>query len=360
MRVTVVGGQVVSVAGDKEHPFTRGFLCGKVAQYQERVNSPERLLRPLRRTGPKGSADFAPISWDEALDEIVSRWTSVIAEHGSESLVGYVYSAHQGLVNRNISRALFHALSATRFLAGTVCDSTAEAAWDYSVGNTPGTDPETVVDSDLVICWGANVVSVNVHMVPLIDEAQARGARLVVIDPYRSRTARRADWHLMPRIGSDTALALGIMHAIVRDNLHDAKYLAAHAVGFERLRDEVLPRYDPDRVAAITDLDSSDIEKLAHQYAAARAPYLRIGQGMSRNLNGGMSLRTVALLPAVVGAWGKAGAGAMMGTGSAYQFDLDAIRRPDLLQRPTREINHSLLGRSLIELRDPPIKALYV
>ncbi len=357
---TVEDGQVISVAGDPHHPFTRGFLCGKVTRYQERVHSPERLLQPLRRRGPKGSGEFEPVSWDEALDEIVSRWRSIIAKYGAEALVGYVYSAHQGLVNRNISRALFHALGASRFLAGTVCDSTAEAGWDYAVGNTPGTDPETIVDSDLIVCWGANVVSVNVHMVPFIDDAQAKGAKLVVIDPYRTRTARRADWHIMPRIGSDSALALGMMHVIVRDGLHDADFVAAHTVGFERLRDEVLPSYSPDRVAEITDISPADVERLAHLYAEARAPYLRIGQGMSRNNTGGMALRTVACLPALVGAWGKPGGGALMGTGGAYQFDLDALRRPDLLPRPTREINHSLLGRSLLELKDPPIMALYV
>lgn len=357
---TVEDGQVVSVAGDPDHPYTRGFLCGKVTRYQERVHSPERLLRPLRRRGSKGHGEFEPVSWDEALDEITSRWRQIISVYGSESLVGYVYSAHQGLVNRNISRALFHALGATRFRAGTVCDSTAEAGWDYAVGNTPGTDPETVVDSDLVLCWGANVVSVNVHLVPFIDDARAKGAKLVVVDPYRTRTARRADWHIMPRIGSDSALALGMMHMIVRDGLQDAAYIASHTVGFERLRDEVLPRYSPDRVATIADISPADVDRLAHLYAKARAPYLRIGQGMSRNNNGGMALRTVACLPALVGAWGKPGGGALMGTGGAYEFDFDAIRRPDLLTRPTREINHSLLGRSLLELQDPPIKALYV
>src|SRR5262245_46705356 len=276
MLASIEDGRVVSVAGDPNHPFTRGFLCGKVTRYQERVHAPERLLRPLRRRGPKGEGVFAEISWDEALDEVVSRWRDVIAEYGSEALVGYFYSGHQGLVNRNVPRALFHALGASRFLAGTVCDSTAEAAWHYAVGPTPGTDAETIVDSDLIVCWGANVVTVNVHMVPFIDEARAKDAKLVVIDPYRTRTARRADWHLAPRIGSDTALALGLMHVIVRDGLHDAAFVGARTVGFERLRDEVLPVYTPERVAAIADLEPADVERLAHLYARARAPFLRI------------------------------------------------------------------------------------
>jgi anaerobic selenocysteine-containing dehydrogenase len=360
IRATVEDGRVLAVAGDPDHPFTRGFLCGKVNRYQERVHSPGRLLQPLRRRGPKGSGEFEPVAWDDALDEIARRWRAIIGEYGPEALVGYVYSGHQGLVNRNVSRALFHALGASRFLAGTVCDTTAEEAWDYAVGPVPGTDPETIPDSDLIVCWGANVVSVNVHMVPFIEDARAKGAQLVVIDPYRTRTARRADWHLAPRIGSDSALALGMMHVIVRDGLHDARFVAERTVGFARLREEVLPRYTPERVAAICDLPVADVERLAHLYAAARAPFLRIGMGMSRQLNGGMAIRTVACLPALVGAWGKPGAGAHMSTAKAYEFDLDAIRRPDLLARPTREINHSTLGRALLEMSDPPIKALYV
>ncbi len=357
---TVADGRLVSVAGDPAHPFTRGFLCGKVTRYQERVHSPERLLRPLRRRGPKGSGDVVPVSWDDALDEIVTRWQEIIRRHGSEALVGYVYSGHQGLVNRNVPRALFHALGASRFLAGTVCDSTAEAGWDYAVGSTPGTDPETIVDSDLILCWGANVVSVNVHLVPFVDEARAKGAKLVVIDPFRTRTARRADWHLQPRIGSDPALALGLMHVIVRDGLHDTAFIAARTVGFERLCEEVLPRYPPERVAAIADVPAEAVERLAHLYGRARAPFLRLGQGMSRNRNGGMAIRAIACLPALVGAWGKPGGGAHMSTASAYEFDVDALRRPDLLRRPTRRINHSTLGRALLELNDPPLAALFV
>jgi anaerobic selenocysteine-containing dehydrogenase len=204
IQATVAEGRLVAVAGDPDHPITRGFLCGKVAHYGDRVHSPDRLLQPLRRRGPKGSDDFAPVSWEAALDEIADRWQGIIAESGGESLLGYVYSGHQGLINRHLPRALFHALGASRFLAGTVCDSTAGVGWAYAVGETPGTDPETVVDSDLIVCWSADVVSVNVHLVPLIEAARAKGAHLVVIDPYRSYTARRADWALRPRIGSDT------------------------------------------------------------------------------------------------------------------------------------------------------------
>ena len=357
---TVEDGRVVKVTGDPAHPFTAGFLCGKVNKYPERVHSPERLMTPLKRVGPKGSGHFAPITWDEALDEIASRWREVQAEFGPEALLGYAYSGTMGMVNRNMVKALFHALGASQFLAGTVCDSACEAGWEYACGPTPGTDPEAVEDADLVICWGANVVTTNVHIVPFIDRAKARGAQLIVIDPYRTRTAQRADWHVAPRIGTDTALALGVMHVLVRDGLCDKAFVAHRTVGFERLRDETLPPYTPERVAEITGVAAADVERLAHLYGKARAPFIRMGMGMARNASGGMATRTVACLPALVGAWGKRGGGALQDTAAAWNWNYNALRRPDLLARPTREINHSQLGRALTELNDPPIKALFV
>ncbi|HWI62969.1 MAG TPA: molybdopterin-dependent oxidoreductase [Symbiobacteriaceae bacterium] len=357
---TVENGRLLKVAGDPANAFTGGFLCGKVNKYPERVYSPERLMTPLKRTGPKGSGQFAPISWDEALDEIARRWREIQAESGPEALLGYAYSGHMGMVNRNIVKALFHALGASQLNAGTVCDSACEAGWEASVGATPGIDPETVSESDLILCWGANLVTTNVHLVPFIDKAKAKGAQLIVIDPYRTRTAQRADWHIVPRVGTDTALALGVMHVLVRDGLYDAAYVAERTVGFDRLRDEVLPAYPPDKVEAITGVKAADVERLAHAYGKAQAPFLRLGMGMSRHTGGGMTIRTVALLPALVGAWGKPGGGALLDVGAAWSLNYSAVRRPDLLSRPVREINHSTLGQALMELNDPPIKALFV
>ncbi len=357
---TVSEGRLIQVAGDPDHAFTRGFLCGKVARYPERVHSPQRLLTPLRRTGPKGAGEFSPMTWDEALDEIAGRWQGIIDAHGSEALLGYAYSGHMGIVNRAAFAPLFHALGASRMLAGTVCDSTCEAGWEYTVGHTAGSDPETVAESDLIVCWGANVVTTNVHLLPFIDDARENGACLVVIDPHRTRTARRADLHIAPRIGTDSALALGMMHVLVRDGLCDMDAIANATTGFERLRDETLPRYTPERVAEITGVPAPDIEELAHLYGRARAPFVRLGMGMSRNTGGGMAVRAIACLPALVGAWGKPGGGALLETTPIWGFDVNALRRPDLLPRPVRAVNHSLLGRSLLELRDPPIMALFV
>ncbi len=360
LQVTVGDGRVLRVAGDPAHPFTDGWLCGKVQNYEERVHSPDRILTPLRRVGPKGEASFSPISWDEALTEIVARWRDVQRRLGSEALVGYAYSGHMGLINRNLPRALFHALGASQFQSGTVCDSAAEAGWTRALGDTPGVDPETVVESDLILCWGANLATTNVHLLPFIERARARGARLVVVDPARTRTARMAEWHLMPRPGTDTALALGLMHVIVRDGLTDLDAVRASSIGLDRLIAETLPAYDPARVAAITGIEAREIERLGRLYATARAPFLRIGMGPSRHAGGATTIWTIALLASLVNSWAKPGGGAHMDSVKIWGWNYGALRRPDLLKRPTRTINHSLLGRALTEYDDPPIAALFI
>lgn len=350
----VEDGRLIRVEGDPDHPFTRGFLCGKVNRYPELVHSPERLLYPLKRTGPKGEGRFARISWEEALDTIAARWP----EAGPDGLFGMAFSGTMGLINTNLPHALFNALGARKYLRSTVCDTAAGAAWAYSCGSIPAADPETVAHSDLIIAWGANVATTNVHLLPLINQARANGAKLIVIDPYRNRTAARADWHIPIRIGTDAALALGLMHVLVRDGLIDEGYIAQHTVGFAALQAEVLPDYTPDKVAAITGVPAGEIERLAHLYGKAKAPAIRVGLGMSRNSGGGMAVRSVVLLPALVGAWGKPGAGVIMETSAAFGFDIAALRRPDLHTRlDTREVNQVLVGR---ELLDPTLKAFFV
>lgn len=367
MLAYVEDGRLVRVAGDPDHPFTAGFLCGKVNRYPERVHSPERLLTPLRRGGPKGGGRFEPIGWDEALTEIVTRWRGVIERHGNEALLGIVYSGHMGLINRNVARALFHALGATQVQMGTVCDSACEAGWAYTCGPSAGLDPERAADSDLIIAWGANLVSTNVHLLPFIERARARGARFIVVDPYRNRTARRADWHVAVRVDSDAALALGVMHVLVRDGLVDQDYIERYTLGFDRLAAEVLPRYTPEEAGRIAGIPAEDVEALAHAYGRARAPFIRIGMGLSRHLHGGMAVRTIACLPGLVGAWRCPGGGALLDTAAAFDFDYAALRRPDLAPRnadlaprPPREVSQARLGLALTELRDPPVKALFI
>src|SRR3954462_11456103 len=316
--VDVEDGRVRRVRGDPDQPFTAGFACAKVNRDADLVHSPERLKTPLRRTGAKGEGSFAPISWDEALDEIAGRWQRIIAESGPLALLGYAYSAHQGQLNRGLMLGLFHALGTSRLIAGTVCDTCCEEAWNVTVGPVGGADPEAVEESDLIVSWGADLVATNVHFWAKAEAAQKRGVPVIVIDPRRSRTARLADKHLQIRIGTDAALALGVMHILVRDGRVDRDYIAANTVGFDRLEAEVLPSFPPQRVAEITGLAQSEIEDFARLYGAATRSFIRLGEGMTRLARGGEALRTVALLPGVTGAYGRRGGGALLLTGAAY------------------------------------------
>ncbi len=355
----VENGRVVRVEGDPDQPYTAGFACAKVNRDAELVHSPERLATPLRRIGAKGEGKFAPTTWDEALDEITTRWRSIIAESGPLALLGYAYSAHQGLINRGLMNGLFHAMGTSRLWAGTVCDSCSEAAWDMTVGPIGGAAPESVVESDLVICWGADLFATNVHFWAKVEEARKRGTRLIVIDPRRTRSAQAADWYLPIRIGTDAALALGIMHILVRDKLCDRAYIAQHTLGFDQVEREVLPHFPPARVAEITGIAAADIERLAALYGAAQRSFIRLGWGMTRFTWGGQALRSVALLPGVTGAYGRYGGGALLATAASFELNYNAIRKPSG-PATTRTINHLRLGEALLDLQDPPIRALLI
>jgi anaerobic selenocysteine-containing dehydrogenase len=356
----VENGRLVRIQGDPAQPFTAGFVCAKVSREHALVHSPDRVAQPLHRSGAKGAGGFVPITWDSALDEIAERWQAIIREYGPLGILGYCYSAHQGQLNRWVPMALFHALGATRLQPGTVCDTCADAGWEAALGPVGGADPESVVHSDVVIAWSADLVTTNVHFFALIERVRRRtGATLVVVDPRRSRTAARADWHLAPRVGTDAALALGVMHVLVRDGLCDRAYLEHETLGFDQVEREVLPRFGPERVEAITDIPRTDIERLAHLYGRARAPFIRIGWGMSRNARGGQAIRTIALLPGVTGAYARRGGGALLSTAPGFGFSFAAIRRPSG-PAEARTVNHSRLGDALLRLEDPPIKALFI
>ena len=357
--VEVKDGRVLQVRGDPDHPFTAGFACAKTNQDAELVNSPERLATPLRRTGRKGEGKFVPIGWDEALQEIETRWKSIIRESGPLALLGYAYSAHSGLMNRGLVNGLFHALGTSRLDAGTVCDSCSIAAWNATLGPIGGTDPESIVHSDLLVSWGCDIVTTNVHFWAKVAAERQRGLKVVVIDPRRSRTANSADWHIPIRIGTDAALALGVMHILVRDGFCDRAYIAAHTLGFDRVEREVLPRFAPEHVAAITGLPVADIERLATLYGRARASFIRLGEGMTRLAQGGQALRAVALLPGVTGAYARRGGGALLYTGDFFGLNSAAVSEPSG-PVTTRTVNHLRLGQALLELDDPPIRGLFV
>lgn len=266
----VEDGKLVRITGDPKQPYTAGYACAKVNRDAELVHSPERIATPLRRTGVKGGRSFTSISWDEALDEIVDKWKAIIAKFGPPALLGYAYSAHQGQINRGVPLGLFHALGSSRLIAGTVCDTCCETAWDMTLGPVGGVDPETIDDSDLIISWGCDLTAVNVHLWTRIEQLRRkRPIMLICIDPRRSRTAERCDWHISIRIGTDAALALGVMHVLVRDGLCDDAYLKERTLGFDKLKADVLPRFTPVRTAEITGLAVT---------APARIPVVRGGK----------------------------------------------------------------------------------
>ncbi len=356
----VEDGKVVRIQGDPDHPYTAGFACGKVNRDTDNVNSPERVLTPLKRIGRKGAGQFQPISWDEALDEIAAKWKAIIKESGPLALLGYAYSAHQGLMNRGLVNGLFHALGSSRLQAGTVCDTCCEEAWNVTVGPIGGADPEDVVHSDLVISWGADLAATNVHFWALYEtQKKTRGVPLIVIDPRRTRSAKAADLYLPIRIGTDAALALGVMHILVRDKLADRDYIAKHTLDFDKVEREILPKFTPARTAEVTGLPVADIEKLAAMYGRAKAAMIRLGEGMTQLAAGGQALRTVALLPGVSGHYAVKGGGALLLTAASCDLNYNAVRKPSG-PATSRLVNHLRLGEELLNMKGPPIRALYV
>lgn len=350
--VTVEDGRATSLRGNPAHPVTQGFLCAKVARYLEREYHPSRLTTPLRRAGAKGEARFEPVSWDAALDEIAARLRQAADEHGSESILPYSYGGTLGyLQGSSMDRRFFHRLGASR-LDRTICASAGAAGLMEAWGARLGTPPEEFVHARYIIVWGANVLSTNVHLWPFIVDARRRGAKLVVIDPVKTKIASLADWHLAPYPGSDLALALGLMNVIFAEGLDrcpgDTASLRARAA-----------EYPPETVAALTGIPAADIQRLAREYATARPAVIRMNYGVQRSERGGRAVRAISLLPALIGSLDERGGGFQLTTSGAFALNRDALERPDL-GPPARTLNMSLLGQDLTALNDPPVQALVV
>ncbi len=357
--VEVEGGRAVRVRGDPEHPYNQGTLCPKMNEYDRSVHSPERLGHPLVRTGRKGAGSFRRVSWDEAINLVARRFREIVAEHGREAILPYSYAGSMGLVQRNAGMAFFHRLGATR-LERTICTPAQDAGWKAIMGTTPGPSPDVVLDSDLVVLWGINAVATNIHFVQRVKEARRRGAQVLLLETYENDTARVADRTVLVRPGTDGALALGFMHVLARERLADEAFLAAETEGWPELRERVLAEYAPAAVSAITGVPPATIEDLARLLGRARAPFLRMGGGPSRHANGAMTVRTVAALAAVLGAYHRKGGGCFTSTHTSQAFELSPYTREDLLPGPTRTVNMNQLGRALTELDDPPVRGMYV
>jgi len=382
--VDELSGRAVKVQGDPSHPVTRGFLCGKVAKYLDRVYSPDRLLYPMRRRAgvakgplPQGreAEAFERISWDEALDEIAARLTKIAAEFGPESVLPYSYAGTIGQLGYgSMDRRFFYRLGASQ-LDRTICSTAGGAALTSVYGVKLGTAPQDFAHAGLIIAWGANIHGNNVHLWPFVEEARRSGARLVVIDPYRTRTAALADEHLAINPGTDTALALGLMHVILREGLEDREYIDRCTQGFAELKAHALKmEHSPEAVERVTGIAAETIVRLARAYAGAgrggRGPAaIRLNYGIQRSENGGTAARAVCMLPLLTGAWQYKGGGLQLSTSGSFPFNSNALQMPELMKasplgRASRVVNMSLLGEALTAedagVGGPPVKALFV
>jgi anaerobic selenocysteine-containing dehydrogenase len=356
---TVHDGEVVRVAGDRDHPITRGYLCTKARFYVPRITHPERLLYPLARVGEKGEGRFKRISWEEALREIAARFTRIIAESGGEAILPYSYSGTLGLVhNYGMDRRFFHRLGASNLLR-TICTSAGEVGQRYTMGSVAGPDPEGIGEAQLIVLWGSNAVSTGPHLLPMIKEARRRGAPVVCIDPRPTRSTALADHHIAIRPGTDACFALGVMKILVDENLVDWDFLARGTIGFEALA-EHLQAYTLDVVGSETGVPIETLLWFARLYGERRRSFIRLGWGMQRYSNGGMAVRTLSCLPALTGAWQFPGGGLLLSNMDAFPVNLGLLQRPDLAPGLVRSVNMVELGRALTELDTPPIRALYV
>ncbi len=356
-------GRAVRVKGDPDHPFTHGGLCVKVAHYEKRTYHRDRLLYPMKRKGPKGSGQFQRITWDEALDTIASRLGDAAGDN-PQSILPYSYAGTMGLLQgASMDRRFFHKLGAS-LLDRTICSSAGMFGMRYTVGASVGTNPETVDQARYILIWGSNVITSNIHLWRYVLRARAKGARVVTIDPLRTRTADQSDEHIAIMPGTDGALALGMMHVILRDGLQDQDYIDRFTIGFPELKARV-EEYPPSRVSSITGLSEETIERLTHEYAKNAPAFIRVNYGLQRHAGGGMTVRNIFCLPALVGAWRHPGGGALLSTSGFYPLNFAALERADLIQGKPRTINMSRLGDALCNAgpagpAGPPVRAMVV
>ncbi|MGE0337039.1 MAG: molybdopterin-dependent oxidoreductase [Gammaproteobacteria bacterium] len=360
--VDVQDGRALRVRGDPAHPFTRGALCSKLKRFPARVYSPERVLHPLRRAGPKGSGQFTRVSWDTALAEITARLREVVARDGPLAAMPYSFAGTIGLLQRTAGEPFFARLGATG-LVRDICGTVAYSGVAATIGLVDGVLPEDLAHSRLVLVWGTNPVATNLHLwSSVLRHARAAGTRVIVIDPLRTETAAQADAHVQPLPGTDAALALGMMHVIVRDGLHDRAFIEAHTVGFPALEAR-LREYPPDVAAALTGVPAATIEALARDYATTRPAAIRLSVGMERHANGGAMMRAVACLPGLVNGWKERGGGICQFTSALFRGALNyaAVAAPKTFPAPSRSVHLAQLGRALTDpAMDPPIRWLMI
>jgi anaerobic selenocysteine-containing dehydrogenase len=357
----VEDGKLVEVTGDPAHPMTRGGLCVKLKDFAEHHYNPDRLLYPMKRVGPKGAGKYERISWDEALATIKSKWTDIIDQYGSQAIMPHAYLGNQGTANGlTAGDAFFNRLGST-VAEKTYCESGSSTAWVMTVGPTGGLDVESLAYAKYIIVWGMNMVSTNLHAWPFVLEARRKGAKIVVIDPFKSRTAKQADWHIAIKPGTDAALALGMMNVIIEEGLVDYDYVEKYTLGYEELKARAA-EFPVERVAEITGIPAADILTLSREYAKAQPSAIREGVAVERCPGGGDAVRAITCLPALVGAWRHVGGGAVEMPIYEFPMSVAHVSRPDWIKPGTRVLNELDLGAALTGKMklDPPIKSVFV
>jgi anaerobic selenocysteine-containing dehydrogenase len=355
--VTVTDGVATEVRGDPEHPTTAGVLCTKVSRYVERTYHKERLLHPLRRVGKKGEGKFERISWDEALDTIAAKLKS-IAARDPQAIVPYSYAGTMGLVQSESMAARFFNKLGASFLDRTICATAGGLGYKYTLGARIGTDLEQFQNAKLILIWGGNPIASNLHFWTRAQEAKRRGATLIAIDPYRSLTAEKCHQHIALLPGTDAALALGIMHVLIAEDLLDHDYIARHTLGFDQLKARV-QEWPPERVAQTCGISTGEVVQLAREYGGAakrgEAVAIRANYGMQRVHGGGMAVRNIACLPALVGAWRHAAGGIQLSSSDGFPKNNAALQRPELLPagHTIRTINMVTIGDDLLKEASP-------
>ena len=359
MLVTVDDGVATRIQGDPQAPFTEGSICTKVSHYLERTYAPDRLKYPMRRSGRKGEGNFRRISWDEALDEIAARLKPLAAEN-PETILPCSYAGTMGMVQySSMDRRFFYKLGAS-LLDRTLCSTAGKYGLKATLGASVGMDPERFEEAKLIILWGANPVVSNLHLWGRVQAAKRRGAKVIAIDPYRSLSAEKCTQHIALLPGTDGALALGVMHVLMREGLVDRDYVSRYTLGYDALEKRVLAEYPAERVAKLCGLTTEEVVQLARDYGTIKPAAIRLNYGMQRHAGGGIAARTIACLPALVGAWRDAAGGIVLSTADFYKFDHAALERPDLLAgRRPRTINQSKLGDALTSAK-PPVRAIVI
>ncbi|KMY52956.1 oxidoreductase [Bacillus sp. FJAT-27231] len=351
-------GKITKIEGDPEHPITKGAICNKVRNMGERIYDDKRIKTPLKRIGQKGEGRFVPISWQEAIETIATRWKKLIHEEGAESILPYSFYGNMGKLSaEGMDRRFFYRLGSSQ-LDRTICNIAGSVGFSYTMGGSYGTDPEEMKETKLFVIWGINAVSTNMHQMMIAQKARKNGAKIIVIDVHKNQTGRMADWFIPVLPGTDGALALGIMHILYKENLVNRSFLQEYTVGYEELEKHV-GAYDPQTVSTITGVPAEDIYTLARMYGTVSPSMIRIGNGLQHHDNGGMIVRTIACLPALTGQWLLRGGGAVKSSSGYLTYNRKALQRPDLLKQPTRVINMNLLGKALLEL-EKPIRSLFI